>query len=110
MTFDHELVLISTTHGENAIGDPVIIRTEKAVLCDVMSVTRAEYYQAAAHGLKPAIVFVINRWDYGSEKEVEFEGKRYTVQRTYLPKQSKGIHDFETLELVCAGVVSRGSA
>ena len=110
MTFDHELVLIRIEAGENDLGDPITIRTEMPILCDVMSVGRSEHYQAAAHGLKPEIVFVVSRWDYDGEKEVEFEGKKYTVLRTYEPKKSKGLGDFETLELVCEGVVNRGNA
>lgn len=110
MTFDSELILISIEPGENDLGDPITIRTEKPILCDVMSVGRSEHYQAAAHGLKPELVFVISKWDYDGEKEVEFEGERYNVLRTYEPKKSKGLGDFETLELVCEGVVNRGNA
>ena len=110
MTFDHELVLVRIEAGENDLGDPITIRTEKPILCDVSSVGRNEHYQAAAHGLKPELVFVISKWDYDGEKEVEFEGKKYNVLRTYEPKKSKGLGDFETMELVCEGVVNRGNA
>jgi len=110
VTFDYELILIQTEEGENELGDPIIIRTEKPVLCDVLSVGRSEHYQAAAHGLKPELVFVVSKWDYQGEKEVVFDGERYNVLRTYEPKKSKGLGDFETLELVCEGVVNRGNA
>ena len=110
MTFDHELVLVRIEAGENDLGDPITIRTKKPILCDVMSVGRFEHYQAAAHGLKPEIVFVVSRWDYEGEKEVEFEGERYNVLRTYQPKKVNGLGDFETMELVCEGVVNRGNA
>ena len=110
MTFDHELILVKTQDGQNDLGDPIIIRTEKPVLCDVLSVGRSEHYQAAAHGLKPELVFVVSKWDYQGEKEVVFDGERYNVLRTYEPKKSKGLGDFETLELVCEGVVNRGNA
>ncbi len=110
MTFDYELILIKIEAGENDLGDPITIRTKKPILCDVISVGRSEHYQAAAHGLKPEIVFVVSRWDYEGEKEVEFEGENYTVLRTYERKKSKDLGDFETLELVCEGVVNRGNA
>ena len=110
MTFDHELVLVRIEPGENDLGDPITVRTERPILCDVLSVGRNEHYQAAAHGLKPELVFVISKWDYEGEKEVEFEGKKYNVLRTYEPKKSKGLGDFETMELVCEGVVNRGNA
>ena len=35
-------------------------------------------YQAATHGLKPEIVFVMNKYDYEGEKQVEFEEKPTT--------------------------------
>ncbi len=110
MTFDSELILISIEPGENDLGDPITIRTERPILCDVLSVGRSEHYQAAAHGLKPEIVFVVNRYEYQGEKEVVFEGENYTVLRTYRPKTAKGLGDFETMELVCEGVVNRGNA
>ena len=110
MTFDHELVLVRIEAGENDLGDPITIRTKKPILCDVSSVGRNEHYQAAAHGLKPELVFVISKWDYDGEKEVEFEGKKYNVLRTYQPKKAKVLGDFETMELVCEGVVNRGNA
>ena len=110
MTFDHELILISTEPGESELGDPILVPVRRPVLCDVVSVTRSEHYQAAAHGLKPEIVFVVNRYEYQGEKEVEFEEREYRVMRTYLPKLSKNIGDFETIELVCEGVVHSGNA
>ena len=110
MTFDHELILISTEPGESELGDPILVPVRRPVLCDVVSVTRSEHYQAAAHGLKPEIVFVVNRYEYQGEKEVEFEEREYRVMRTYLPRRSKGIGDFETIELVCEGVIHGGNA
>lgn len=110
MTFDYELILIGSESGENDMGDPILIPTRKSILCDVQSVTRSEHYQAAANGLKPEIVFVVNKYDYEGEKQVEFEGKSYNVIRTYIPKRSRDIGDFETLELVCEGVVNIGNA
>jgi SPP1 family predicted phage head-tail adaptor len=110
VTFDYELILIKMEAGENDLGDPITVRSERPVLCDVLSVGRNEHYQAAAHGLKPELVFVVSKWDYDGEKEVEFEGKKYNVLRTYQPKNAKGLGDFETMELVCEGVVNRGNA
>lgn len=104
MTYDYELTLIEAAYTQNDIGDSISIETRIDVLCDVLSVTRSEHYSAAAYGLKPDIVFVINRFEYGGQTVVEFEGKRYKVDRTYIPKKSKGIEDFESLELVCSGL------
>jgi len=111
MTMDNELVLIGKTgYSTNTIGDAIPTETKTTVLCGVKSITRTEHYQAAAHGLKPELVFVVNKYEYEGQKEVEFEGERYNVLRTYEPKTSKGLGDFETLELVCEGVVNRANA
>jgi len=80
------------------------------VLCGVVSVGRYEHYQAAAHGLRPELVFVVYRWGYEGAKEVVFEGKSYHVLRTYEPKQSKGLAGYETVELVCEGVINSAGA
>lgn len=105
MTFDNELTLIgATTYTTNDMGDSIPTEVETVILCDVQSVTRSEHYSAAANGLKPEIVFVVNKFEYGGQKEVEFDGVRYKVDRSYSPKKSKGIEDFENLELVCSGL------
>ena len=106
MTFDFELTLVNTTYTENDMGDMIPIDTRLVVLCDVQSVTRAEHYSAAANGLKPSVVFVLNKFEYEGQKDVEYEGIRYNVDRSYAPKKSKGIEDFENIELVCTASIN----
>jgi hypothetical protein len=103
MSFDYELILISCTSTENDMGDAIDAENPTPILCDVQSVSRSEHYAAAAHNLKPEIVFIVNQYDYNGEKEVEFEGNRFIVIREYKPKKSKGLADFESIELVCKG-------
>ncbi|MGO4887070.1 phage head closure protein [Anaerobacillus sp. MEB173] len=110
MTFDYELSLINSTNDTNEIGDVVSSETKVDVLCDVLSVTRTEHYSAEASGLKPEIVFIVNKFEYDNQKEVEFEGKKYSVIRAYTPKKSKDIGDFENIELVCQGVINNGTS
>lgn len=110
MTYDYELTLISLVDGENDMGDPIKKPVERKILCDVQSITKSEHYAAAAYGLKPEIVFIVNKYDYENEKDVIFEGKHYKVDRTYIPKKSKDISDFESIELVCSGLVNNNAA
>lgn len=105
MTFDSELTLATITHSTNTLGDPVEVLARRRVLCDVRSVTRSEHYQAAAHGLQPEIMFVVNTHDYQAEKIVEYGGRQYQVMRTYAPKMAKKFGDFESIELICSGRV-----
>lgn len=109
MTFDHELTLIDVVHSENDIGDPITYEERTDVLCSVQSVTRSEHYAAAAHGLQPEVVFVVNQYDYNGQKYAEFENQRYQVIRAYKPRKAKGIGDFETVELVCKGWVNNAT-
>jgi SPP1 family predicted phage head-tail adaptor len=97
--FDYELTLIDTTSSENDLGDALTTPTPMTVLCDIKSVTRSEHYAAAASGLRPEIVFIINKYEYKEQKFVEFEGKKYSVIRTY-------VNNGETIELVCQGAVN----
>ena len=68
----------------DASGDPVIAETKKQIFCQVASVGMSEYYQANASGLKPEIKFILaDYYDYSGEKEIDYQGTRYHVLRTY---------------------------
>ena len=47
------------------------------------SISRSEFYQAAAQGLKPAAVLVIFFADYEGEKIALWQGGYYRITRTY---------------------------
>ena len=95
MKYDYGLTLIQNTPaGFDDIGNTVHETAETDVLCDLRSVTRSEYYQASEAGLNPEIVFEINRFEYSGETEVDFNGRRYSVIRTYCP-------GYELIELTC---------
>lgn len=106
MTMDDELTLIDKSNSENDIGNVITTDILTTVLCSVRSIKRSEHYAAAANGLKPEITFVLNKYEYNGQKEVEFESVRYSVIRTFVPDKFKGIEDFETIELVCSGVIT----
>ncbi|MBO0962498.1 phage head closure protein [Neobacillus sp. MM2021_6] len=108
MTFDYELTLIDLNYQENEIGDVITDESRTVIWCDKKSVTRSEHYAAAANGLRPEIVFVINQFEYGGQKQIEFEGVKYKVIRTYQTSDSKNIGSFETIEMVCQGEVNDG--
>ena len=101
MTYDHELTLIDYTIEYDEIGQQKKIETRTNILCAVKSIGRNEFYAAAQAGLKPEITFVIHGYEYNGEKEVEFEGEKYKVIRTYMK-------DFEEMELVCEKVIGNG--
>lgn len=101
MTYDNELTLIGQTLTEDEIGNQVAVETETVILCGLKSVGRSEFYNAAAAGLRPEMIFEVHGYEYGGERLVSFEGVRYRVMRTYAI-------DFESLELTCERVIADG--
>ena len=101
MTFDNELTLISESYVEDEIGNMVPVEQKQVILCNVKSITGAEFYRAATVGLNPEKIFGVHPFEYNDEKFVEFEGKRYKVLRSYQP-------DLEEVELTCERVISNG--
>ena len=110
MTYDHELTLISQTVKEDEIGNQIPVETRKTILCKVKSVGRSEFYGAATAGLRPEIVFVVHEFEYGGEQEVEFEGERYKVIRTYRGGMTRHGSKlaFDEVELTCERVTADG--
>lgn len=83
------IYLVSVTHSVNEYGDLVPTRTERPVFADVRSITRAEFYQAEAVGMKPEVKFVLADYlDYQKEDFVKYTDvwgatEIYKVLRTY---------------------------
>lgn len=105
MTFDHEIKLIKTTHITNSVGDLIETPTKRAALAAILDYRNKDFYQAMANGLKPEITFAVNKYEYEGEKEVEFEDKSYRIIDTY-PVKAKDDSEFESLALVCSGLVN----
>jgi len=101
VTYDYELTLIGQTFEEDEIGNQIPVETRTPILCGKKSAGRAEFYNAAAAGLRPEPVFVVHAYEYNGERIVEFEGLRYRVIRTYAV-------DFEELELTAERVAADG--
>lgn len=69
------------------------VRTD--VFADVRNVRRTEFYEAMRAGLQASKAITIRECDYAEQKEIEHEGKRYAIVRTYST-------DGEWLEITCA--------
>jgi hypothetical protein len=83
VTYDHELTLIGETIEEDEIGNQRPVETRTTILCSVKSAGRNDFYSGAAAGLRPEYIFTVHAYEYGGERNVEFEGVRYRVIRTY---------------------------
>ncbi len=99
MLFKDVIKLISITITENDMGDPVEIPVEREVFADKQSIRQSEFYQAAATGLRPELMFVVRTIDYNNEPKLKYNDKEYTIIRTY-------DKDGELIELICQGVVN----
>ena len=78
------LLLIAQTLATDDAGDELVKETSREVFARLVSVGQREFYQGHAVGLKPELKFVLADYlDYQNEKEVEYNGIRYRVLRTF---------------------------
>lgn len=75
--------LVSTSQTQDAFGVWRQTETKRDVFCQVDSVTRAEFFEAGRSGLNPEYRFTLFDGDYNGESTVIFNGKAYSVYRTY---------------------------
>ena len=90
------IFLIKETKTQDAIGQWISTEQKRQVYCNVMSISRSEWFDAGRDGFKPAYVFVMFEPDYEDEKIIEFEGQRYGVYRTYI-RQDESIELYAEL-------------
>lgn len=85
MTRDTYITLIARTPTDepDQYGNPVYIEEKRRVPAQWDGVKRSEFYQAAAVGLKPEMVFRIYERCYSGQRYVEHRGRRYRVLRSY---------------------------
>lgn len=82
--FDSIATLRAETVAQDAELNEVVTYTDREVFVHPASVRMSEFYQAANAGLKPELILVLaNFADYQGERVVLFDGKEYTVLRTY---------------------------
>jgi len=100
-TYDNEVTLISKSIVEDEIGNQLSVPIEQTVLCCELSVSRSEFYNAAANGLKPTKVLKVHRFEYNNETKIKYEDIPYKVIRTYAVNN-------EEIELTCEKVIGNG--
>ena len=100
MLFKDVISLITITTTENELGDTIEVPTERQVFADKQSIRQSEFYQAAATGLRPELMFVVRSIDYNQEPKLKHGDKTYTIIRTY-------DKDGELTERICQGTVNK---
>ncbi len=77
------LILISQNITTDEYGREQATESEKSVFCEVYSITQTEFYAAANTELQPEYRFNVFFADYSGEETVKYQGKRYSVYRTF---------------------------
>jgi hypothetical protein len=80
------ITLVKTTQTQNAFGVWEETKTSHDVFCQVNSVTRSEFFEGGRNGLNPEFRFTIFFGDYDGERECIYNGKPYSIYRTYHAK------------------------
>ena len=75
--------LIRKVMSKDALGYPIATESKVTVLCNARTVSRQEFFDAGKAGLVPQYEIRINAIEYNGEDELEYNGKRYGIYRTY---------------------------
>lgn len=81
---DDVLTLISLNQVQDEYGVYHETKEPREVLCQVYSISRAEFYNSGREGLNPEYEFRVFAGDYHGEKLCLFHGQQYSIYRTYL--------------------------
>lgn len=74
-------------YNENGFENPAA-EEKRTVFCNKRSVSQGEYYKAQQAGKQVEAKAEVHTVDYAGETLAEFEGKRYSVLKTYEPPDS----------------------
>ena len=89
-----DLITIVTEKDElNQIVEKT--RTTATVYAEVDSVTQTEFFSAGRLGFQPALKFTMYDFEYTDEPIVKYNGKLYSVYRTYY------VNGADRVELYC---------
>lgn len=78
------IYLIAYNQTQDTFGVWQKTMDKTKVFCDVMSVSQAEWYEGSRNGLNPQFRFTVFRYDYNGEQAIEYNGKTYSIYRTYV--------------------------
>lgn len=86
--------LIGKTITLNEYKQEVEVDTRVEILAQKESISQSEFYRGGEAGLKPEFCLTVAIIDYNGEQEVELDGIKYGIYRTYEP-------DKDYIELYC---------
>lgn len=83
--------LIRTIYENDATGVQQPYEQRRMIFCRVESIGRTDFYEGGRSGLNPSIKLTSFAADYAGEEVIEFNGKRYSIYRTYMVPESDDI-------------------
>lgn len=84
MTFDIDITLIKQVeNGKDDDGNIQYTEERTEIEAEQRDVGYREFYNGAQSGLRPELKFIVHSFEYDNQKQVEFDGLRYEVLRTY---------------------------
>lgn len=83
MELDDICFLVSREITKNEYLQEVTKDVLKQVFCKRGNISRSEFFNGGRQGKKPEFMLTIAKMDYDKEDEIEYQGKRYAVYRTY---------------------------
>ena len=75
--------LLTETYTQNQYGVMERTVSKDKVFVKVASVTGTEWFEGGRNGLNPQYRFTMFAHDYNDQNILEYDGKEYTVYRTY---------------------------
>lgn len=82
--FPIDLVAITTEKDEiNQLVEKT--RTTSTVFAEVSSISQTEFFSGGRNGLQPSLKVSIYCFEYNGEPIIRYNGKLYSVYRTYSP-------------------------
>ena len=78
-----KIKLISKTYAISTIGISVAVESKVSTFAIKHSVSQTEFYNAGQQGFKPEARFDIYQTEYSGEDELEANGERLTIYRTF---------------------------
>lgn len=78
-----EIYLVSETYVPDDYGVLVQTSEERRIFARVTSVTGAEWFEGGRNGLNPEFRMLIFAPEYNGEEVLKYNGKYYTIYRTY---------------------------
>ena len=75
--------MVVESYTKNEYGAMDKTTTIHPVYVNVTSVTSQEWFEGGRNGLNPQYRFTMFQFDYTGEKIIEYNGKQYTIYRTY---------------------------